>query len=157
MTNFSEQDILYMREALNLAAQAAQEDEVPVGAIIVADGQIVGRGFNRREGGRDATLHAEIIAIREACATMGGWRLPRSTMYVTLEPCPMCAGALVQARVERLVFGATDPKAGAAGTVLDLTRHAALNHRLEVEGGLLAAEAAELLQQFFRQKRHKTT
>ena len=155
MPNFSKQDIIYMREALRLAEQAAEQDEVPVGAVIVADGQIVGQGFNRREGGRDATLHAEMIAIREACATMGGWRLPRSTMYVTLEPCPMCAGALVQARVERLVFGATDPKAGAAGTVLDLTRHAALNHQLEVEGGLLAEEAVELLQQFFRQKRQK--
>ena len=153
MTSFSEQDNLWMREALRLAEQAARQDEVPVGAVIVVDDKIVGSGYNQREGGRDATLHAEMIAIRQASATMGGWRLPRSTIYVTLEPCPMCAGALVQARVERLVFGAADPKAGAAGTLLNLVCDSRFNHQLLVEGGLLAEESAALLRQFFKQKR----
>lgn len=150
-----EQDELYMREALALAKVAGELDEVPVGAVVVAGGKIVGTGYNQREYGRDATLHAEMIAIREACATMGGWRLPGATLYVTLEPCPMCAGALVNARVERLVFGASDPKAGAAGTVLDITNCAALNHRLTVEGGVLAEQAAALLKEFFSRKRRR--
>lgn len=153
MNNVEHDDIYYMRQALELARQAAELDEVPVGALIVADGHIVGRGYNCRESGRDATLHAELIAIREASATMGGWRLPRSTIYVTLEPCPMCAGAMVQARIERLVYATADPKAGAAGTLLDITRCPGLNHQLEVEGGLLAEEAAVLLKEFFAGKR----
>lgn len=146
-------DLQYMQQALALAEQAAAQDEVPVGALVVAGGGIVGQGYNQREYGRDATLHAEMIAIREACATMGGWRLPGATLYVTLEPCPMCAGALVNARIERLVFGASDPKAGAAGSVLDITRCAGLNHQLIVERGLLAEEAASLLKSFFARKR----
>ena len=149
-------DIHYMQQALELARLAAEQDEVPVGAVIVADGRIVGRGYNCRESGRDATLHAEMIAIREACAEMGGWRLPRSTIYVTLEPCPMCAGAMVQARVERLVYAAPDPKAGAAGTLFDIVRCPYLNHQLEVTGGLLEKEAAALLRQFFAAKRQQS-
>jgi len=146
-------DIFYMRQALELARLAAEQDEVPVGAVIVADGRVVGSGYNCRESGRDATLHAEMIAIRAACAEMGGWRLPRSTIYVSLEPCPMCAGAMVQARVERLVYAAPDPKAGAAGTLLDIVRCPELNHQLEVTGGVLAEEAAALLRRFFAAKR----
>ncbi|MCL1974599.1 MAG: tRNA adenosine(34) deaminase TadA [Firmicutes bacterium] len=146
-------DNYYMRLALKLAQQAAHEDEAPVGALVVADGNIIGEGYNRRESGRDATLHAEMIAIRKACATLGGWRLPCTTMYVTLEPCPMCAGALVLARIERLVFAAADPKAGAAGSVLDIVRCPQLNHRLQVSGGVLEEEAARLLQEFFATKR----
>lgn len=148
-----EQDLQYMYQALELAEQAAAQDEVPVGALVVVGGKIVGRGYNQREYGRDATLHAEMIAIRAACATMGGWRLPGATLYVTLEPCPMCAGALVNARVERLVFGAYDPKAGAAGSVLDIVRCSGLNHQLEVTGGVLAEESAALLKNFFARKR----
>lgn len=153
MSTIDIEDIFYMRQALKLARQAAAEDEAPVGALLVADGRIVGRGYNRREGGRDATLHAEMIAIRAACATLGGWRLPHSTMYVTLEPCPMCAGALVQSRVERLVYAAADPKAGAAGTLLDIVRCPGLNHHLEVKGGVLEQEASALLSEFFATKR----
>ncbi len=148
-----EQDLQYMYQALELAEQAVAHDEVPVGALVVAGGKIVGRGYNQREYGRDATLHAEMIAIRAACATMGGWRLPGATLYVTLEPCPMCAGALVNARVERVVFGAYDPKAGAAGSVLDIVRCSGLNHQLEVTGGVLAEESAALLKNFFARKR----
>ena len=140
-----EQDLQYMYQALELAEQAVAHDEVPVGALVVAGGKIVGRGYNQREYGRDATLHAEMIAIRAACATMGGWRLPGATLYVTLEPCPMCAG--------RLVFGAYDPKAGAAGSVLDIVRCRGLNHQLEVTGGVLAEESAALLKNFFARKR----
>ena len=146
-------DLYYMRQALELARRAAAEDEAPVGALVVVDGLIVGQGYNRREGGRDATLHAEMIAIREACAALGGWRLPRSTMYVTLEPCPMCAGALVLSRVERLVYAAADHKAGAAGTLLDIVRCPQLNHRLNVTDGVLREEAAALLSEFFAAKR----
>lgn len=146
-------DEYYMQQALALAEQAASEDEVPVGAIVVVEGEIIGRGYNQRESGRDATLHAEMIALREACAALSGWRLPAATLYVTLEPCPMCAGAMVNARVPRLVFGAYDPKAGASGSVLDITDCAQLNHRLLVTGGVLAKESAELLKGFFAKKR----
>jgi len=153
MANIKRDDFFYMRRAMELARKAAEEDETPVGALLVVDGHIVGQGYNRREGERDATAHAEMIAIRTACAALGGWRLPRSTMYVTLEPCPMCAGALVLSRVERLVFAAADPKAGAAGTLMDIVRCPQLNHRLEVRGGVLEAEAAALLREFFAAKR----
>ncbi len=146
-------DIVFMREALALAEQAMAADEAPVGAVIVRGGQIVSRGWNMREQGKDATLHAEMNAIREACERMGGWRLPGCTLYVTLEPCPMCAGAIVNARIERVVFGAADPKAGAAGSVLDILGCAQLNHHPEVCGGVLAEEAAALLRDFFRRKR----
>ncbi|NLF79925.1 MAG: nucleoside deaminase [Clostridia bacterium] len=142
-----------MRQALALAARAAAEDEVPVGALVVAGGRIVGRGWNQREAGRDATLHAEMIAIREACAALGGWRLPDATLYVTLEPCPMCAGAIINARIDRLVFGAADQKSGACGSVLDLCGKGLLNHTVAVAGGVLADEAAGLLKDFFGRKR----
>ena len=147
----------YMALALAEAAIAAEEDETPVGAIIVANGKIIGRGHNLRESGKDATLHAEMIAIREACKNLGGWRLPGATIYVTLEPCPMCAGAMVQARIERLVYGAADPKSGAAGSVIDLVRMDALNHQMEVVAGILADESAALLKSFFAAKRKKNT
>lgn len=148
-----EQDEFYMRQALELAKIARDQDEVPVGALIVAGDKIVGRGYNLRESGRDATFHAEMIAIREACATMGGWRLPGATLYVTLEPCPMCAGAMVNARIERVVFGAYDPKAGAAGSVLDIVNCVGLNHQLAVTSGVLAEESAKMLKDFFARKR----
>ncbi len=153
MAVFSEQDRFFMEEALTQARQAALLDEVPVGAVVVRDGVILGRGCNRKESGKDATLHAEMIALRQACAVLGGWRLPGATIYVTLEPCPMCAGALVQARLEKLVYAAADGKSGACGSVLDICRHPALNHQLQVAGGLLAEESALLLKQFFAQKR----
>jgi len=145
----------YMALALAEAAKAAAEDEAPVGAIIISQGKIIGRGHNLRESGKDATLHAEMIAIREACQNMGGWRLPGATIYVTLEPCPMCAGAMVQARIGRLVYGASDPKSGAAGSVIDLVRLDALNHQLEVSSGVMADEASALLRDFFAAKRKK--
>lgn len=145
----------YMVLALAEAIKAAAKDEAPVGAIIVSKGKIVGRGHNLRESGKDATLHAEMIAIREACQNLGGWRLPGATIYVTLEPCPMCAGAMVQARIERLVYGASDPKSGAAGSVIDLVRLKALNHQLEVISGVMEGEASALLRDFFAAKRKR--
>lgn len=142
-------DELFMRRALLEAKKAYLKGEVPVGAIIVADGQVVARAHNRKEELQDPTAHAEMLAIREAATRLGSWRLLGTTMYVTLEPCAMCAGALVLARVERLVYGTPDPKAGAAGSVTNLVQHDALNHRLEVTSGVLQEECAALLQQFF--------
>lgn len=146
-------DEQFMARALTLAQQAAVLGEVPVGALIVRHGQILAAAHNQREQLQDATAHAEMLAIRQACALLGGWRLGAATIYVTLEPCPMCAGALVQARIERLVFGAADPKAGSAGSLYDLVRDRRFNHRLEVTAGVLEAECAALLQDFFRQRR----
>ena len=140
---------MFMRRALLEAKKAYLKGEVPVGAIIVADGQVVARAHNRKEELQDPTAHAEMLAIREAASRLGSWRLLGTTMYVTLEPCAMCAGALVLARVERLVYGTPDPKAGAAGSVTNLVRHDALNHHLEVTSGVLQEECAALLQQFF--------
>lgn len=140
---------MFMRRALLEAKKAYLKGEVPVGAIIVADGQVVARAHNRKEELQDPTAHAEMLAIREAASRLGSWRLLGTTMYVTLEPCAMCAGALVLARVERLVYGTPDPKAGAAGSVTNLVQHDALNHRLEVTSGVLQEECAALLQQFF--------
>jgi tRNA(adenine34) deaminase len=145
----------FMREALSEAVAAASAGEVPVGAVVVRDGRIVGRGRNRKEGLPDPTAHAEILAMREAASELGGWRLLGSALYCTMEPCPMCAGALVHARVETLVYGVVDPKAGAAGSVFDLVRDARLNHRLEVVPGILADEISEVLASFFRQLRRK--
>ena len=142
-------DEMFMRRALLEAKKAYLKGEVPVGAIIVADGQVVARAHNRKEELQDPTAHAEMLAIREAASRLGSWRLLGTTMYVTLEPCAMCAGALVLARVERLVYGTPDPKAGAAGSVTNLVRHDALNHHLEVTSGVLQEECAALLQQFF--------
>lgn len=145
-------DTDYMREALALADQAAQEGEVPVGCVIVDGDQIVGRGRNRRETQKNALCHAELEAINEACAKLGGWRLWRCTLYVTLEPCPMCAGAIINARIPRVVYGASDPKAGSCGTLTDLFA-LPYNHRPTVESGLLEEEAREQLQSFFRRLR----
>ena len=138
-----------MHEALAEASAAASLGEVPIGAVVVRDGQVIARGQNRRERDRDPTAHAEIRALREAARHLGGWRLPGCTLYVTLEPCPMCAGALVQARVLRLVFGAPDPKAGAVGSVVDLLRDAHATHAVEVTTGVCEAECSDLLRRFF--------
>lgn len=139
-----------MRRALDEARCAAALGEVPVGALVVsASGELVGRGFNRRERDQDPTAHAEILAIREAAQRTGSWRLEGTTLYVTLEPCAMCAGAMVLARVGRLVYGAADPKAGFCGSLGDLVRDPRLNHRLEVASGVLAAECGALLSGFF--------
>ncbi len=146
------QDQDYMREALALAREAAQDGEVPVGCVIVREGQIVGRGRNRREVGRSALAHAEVEAIHDACTRLGGWRLWECTLYVTLEPCPMCAGAIINARIPRVVYGAADEKAGSCGSVCDLFSMA-YNHQPVVERGVLEAECAQLLRQFFAQLR----
>ena len=147
-------DLEYMKEAIALAREAEQMDEIPVGALLVVDGRIVGRGKNAKERARCATCHAEMLAIEEACRVLGGWRLPNATLYVTLEPCPMCAGAVINAHVGRVVFGAADPKGGALGGLTDL---AALpfNHRPKVTGGILAEECASLLSAYFKRKRAK--
>ena len=145
-------DERYMREAIAEAKAAAALGEVPVGAVIVRDGEIIARAGNRRESAKLATAHAELLAIEEACRTLGGWRLPRCTLYVTLEPCPMCAGAIVNSRIERVVFGAADPKAGAFSGVLDLNSFP-LNHHPEVVHGVLGAECGALLSEFFAIRR----
>ena len=143
----------FMREAIAEAILAFQKGDVPVGAVAVRDGQIIGRGHNRKEELKDPTAHAEMIALQEAARTLGGWRLIGVTLYCTMEPCPMCAGAMVQARLPRLVYAVGDPKAGAAGSVVDLLRNERLNHRVEVIAGILAEEAEELTQRFFRRLR----
>lgn len=142
-----------MRLALSEAESALAADDVPIGAVAVRQGAVIGRGYNRREADKDPTAHAEIIAIREAAAALGRWRLDEVTLYCTLEPCSMCAGAMVLARLPRLVYAAGDPKAGAAGSIIDITRHHRLNHHVHVESGLYAEEAAELLRAFFRRLR----
>ena len=142
----------FMAEALKLAAEAAAEGEVPVGCVIVRGGEIVGRGRNRREKDRSALAHAEIEAIEEACRRLGGWRLWECTLYVTLEPCPMCAGAIINARIPRVVYGASDSKFGAVGSVCALFSMA-FNHHPEVEAGVMEEESAALLQEFFRNLR----
>jgi tRNA(adenine34) deaminase len=144
-----------MNEAFALAEEAGTEGEIPVGAVVVdRDGRIIGRGRNRREAG-DPLGHAELVAIAEAARAVGGWRLDGTTMVVTLEPCAMCAGALVNARIERLVFAAYDPKAGFCGSLGNLVQDARLNHRLAVEGGFMEQRSGELLRQFFRQLRQR--
>jgi tRNA(adenine34) deaminase len=142
-----------MQEALALAREAGARGEVPVGAVAVLDDVIVGRGANAREAAHDPTAHAELLAIQDAARTLGRWRLTGVTVFVTLEPCAMCAGAMVLARIDRLVYAATDPKAGAAGSLLDLSADPRLNHRFPVERGVLAGEAGELLRGFFRARR----
>jgi tRNA(adenine34) deaminase len=142
-----------MQEALRLASEAGAAGEVPVGAVAVHDGVVVGRGRNRREEDRDPTAHAELLALQEAARTLGRWRLGGVTLVVTLEPCAMCAGAMVLARIDRLVFGATDPKAGAVGSLHDLSSDPRLNHRFPVERGLRGEECGELLRTFFRSRR----
>ncbi|WP_248346352.1 tRNA adenosine(34) deaminase TadA [Anaeromyxobacter paludicola] len=142
-----------MQEALALARQAAGEGEVPVGAVALFEGRIVGRGRNARERANDPTAHAELLAIQEAARALGSWRLTGVTLVVTLEPCAMCAGALVLARIDRLVFGASDPKAGAVGSLMDLTSDPRLNHRFPVERGLRGEECGALLRAFFQERR----
>ncbi len=146
-------DETYMREAIALARRAASEDEVPVGAVVVCDGKIIGRGYNRVESLKDPTAHAEVIAVRAAAEHLGGWRLSGCTIYVTKEPCPMCAGTLVMSRIDRLVFGAPDAKLGYAVSLNNTVADARLNHQVEVTAGVLADEAVALLQDFFRSKR----
>jgi tRNA(adenine34) deaminase len=150
---FSAEDARFMSEALAFARIAFAEQEVPIGAVVVGGGKMIGRGRNRREALSDPTHHAEIEAIREAAGAAGTWRLEGTTLYATCEPCPMCAGAAVNARVARIVFGCSDPKAGYCGTLGNIPQDARLNHRCQVEGGLLADESAELLRLFFQVRR----
>lgn len=157
MTEVSSQqadDEYWMEQALVQARAAEAAGEVPVGAVLVVDGEQVAAAANAPISESDPTGHAEVRALRQACASLGNYRLPpNSTLYVTLEPCPMCAGAMVHARVSRVVFGASDPRTGAAGTVMNLIQHQSLNHQADIKGGILAAECAEMLQSFFRAKR----
>ncbi|MGD8909721.1 MAG: tRNA adenosine(34) deaminase TadA [Chromatiales bacterium] len=149
-------DRVFMEHALMLAHHAMAEGEVPVGAVVVSEGRIIGEGWNCPIGTHDPSAHAEIIALRDAAVKIGNYRLDQSTLYVTLEPCPMCAGAIVHARVKRVVYGAKDPKGGAAGSVFDLlpSDHR-FNHRVEIEGGLLQQECSDILKAFFRQRRRQ--
>ena len=148
-------DELFMEEALRAAQRALEAGEVPVGAVVVCDGKIVGRGGNRNLSDCDPTAHAEIVALRQAGATIGNHRLEGCELFATIEPCAMCAGALIHARLKRLVYGADDPKAGAVRSVLQVLDHPSLNHRMEVRGGVLAGRCAELLQVFFRLRREE--
>jgi tRNA(adenine34) deaminase len=142
-----------MRMALAEAARAGEHGDVPIGAVVAREGEVIAAAGNERELARDPTAHAELLALRAAAAVLGGWRLPDTTLYVTLEPCAMCAGAIVLARVPRVVFAASDPKAGAAGSVLDILAEPRLNHRPDVVGGVLADEAGALLKEFFAERR----
>ena len=150
---FSQQDEAWMKEALLLAEQAGKEDEVPVGAVVVKDGEVIGRGWNRNIGLHDPSAHAEIMALREAGSLLGNYRLTGCSLYATLEPCSMCAGAMIHARLERVVFGANDPKTGAAGGKFDLLGHTAHNHAPIIEGGCLGDQCSVLLKDFFRHRR----
>ena len=146
-------DAAWMEEALRLATQAEAAGEVPVGAIVVCDEKIVGRGFNRNRADNDPSAHAEMIALRQAGRAIGNHRLEGCTLFATIEPCAMCAGALVHARVRRLVYGASDPKAGAVHSVMQVVNHPKLNHQMEVTGGLMADTCGALLQKFFQSRR----
>ena len=146
-------DEIFMREALGLARQAGEAGEVPVGAVVVKDGAVVGRGYNRPISAKDPTAHAEVIALRDAAARIGNYRLADCALYVTLEPCVMCAGAIMHARLNRVVYGARDPKTGACGSVVDLFGESRLNHHAMVAGGVMAEEATQLLQDFFSGRR----
>jgi tRNA(adenine34) deaminase len=143
----------FMRLALREAQRALEHDDVPIGAVVVREGEVIGAAHNERELRADPTAHAELLALREASRALGSWRVLESVLYVTLEPCAMCAGAIVLGRVPRVVYGCTDPKAGAAGSVLDVLGEPRLNHRPEVSGGLLAGECAALLHEFFASRR----
>lgn len=147
-----EADEAFMKVALGLAEEAEKADEVPVGAIIVHKGEIIARAYNRRETDKCATHHAEILAIEQACAKLGGWRLPNCTLYVTLEPCPMCAGAIINSRIGRVVYGAPDRRAGAFGTLFDLNS-LPLNHKVQAEGSVLSDDCANILRAYFQKKR----
>ena len=146
----------FMGLALDLAREAGAAGEVPVGALIVLDGEVVGRGFNQPIGRHDPTAHAEIMALRDAATRLGNYRLPGCTLYVTLEPCAMCAGAIMHARIDRVVYGAGDPKTGAAGSIIDLFAETRLNHHTSVVGGVLAEECGSLLSSFFAARRGRT-
>ena len=150
-----EDDIKYMKMALAEARKAYQRAEVPIGAVVVCDDQVVGRGFNLREQTQDPTSHAEMIALREAAENEASWRLEDCQLYVTLEPCPMCAGAILQSRIKRLVYGASDPKAGAVRSLYQLLDDDRFNHQVEVEAGVLEEESAQLLKDFFRELRQR--
>ena len=150
------QDEGFMRQALREAKRALQEEEVPVGAVVVREARIVARAHNRPLHLHDPSAHAEILALRRTARKLGNYRLPDCTLYVTIEPCAMCAGAIVQARLRRVVFGASDAKAGASGSALTVLNHPKLNHQAEVSGGLLADECVALLREFFRRKRKKS-
>ena len=147
-------DEIFMEEAIRLALIAAEKDEVPVGAVAVRDGKIIARAYNTREESKCATHHAEILAIEESCRTLGGWRLPGVTLYVTMEPCVMCAGAIINSRIERVVYGAKDHRFGAFGSALDVCE-AGLNHKPEVVGGVLGDRCADILSTYFKNKRKK--
>lgn len=153
MTPQAELDEHFMRRALDCAATALDSDDVPVGAVVVKENQVIGRGWNQREMLQDPTAHAEMIALTAAAQHVGRWRLDGCTLYVTLEPCAMCAGALVLARIERLVFAALDEKAGACVSLYQITQDPRLNHRIPTQAGLLAGPAAEMLREFFRRRR----
>ena len=146
-------DELMMKRALQMARRAAEHGDVPIGSVVARGEEVLGEAGNEREHRRDPTAHAEVLALREAAEPLGGWRLLETTIYVTLEPCPMCAGAITMARVPRLVYGAADPKGGAVGGVIDLFAEPVVNHRPAVEGGLLAEESAALLEDFFSSRR----
>lgn len=146
-------DRRFMQQAIELARKTLDSEDVPVGALVVHQGRIIGRGYNQREKLHDPTAHAEMIALTAAAEYLGQWRLDGCTLYVTLEPCAMCAGALVLARVQRLVYAATDPKAGACGSLYEITQDPRLNHRVETVAGVLAESAVELLREFFRHRR----
>ncbi len=150
---FFPRDDYFMRIAMREAERALEHEDVPIGAVLVREGELVAAAHNERELRQDPTAHAEIIALREAARALGSWRLLDSVLYVTLEPCAMCAGAIVLARVPRVVFGASDPKAGACGSVLDVLGEPRLNHRPDIAGGLLALECGELLSEFFASRR----
>ena len=153
MSGTAASDARFMARALELAREAERAGEVPIGALVVLDGAVIGEGRNQPIGEHDPTAHAEVVALRAAARRAANYRLTGATLYVTLEPCPMCAMALVHARIARLCYAAPDPRQGAAGSVLDLCRHPAFNHRLEVQGGVAEAEAGELLRNFFRARR----
>lgn len=148
-------DEKYMREAIKQARKAAKIDEVPIGCVIVYDGKIIARGYNRRNTDKSTLAHAEIIAIRKAAKVIGDWRLEDCTMYITLEPCPMCAGAIVQARIPRVVVGAMNPKAGCAGSVINLLQMNGFNHKAELTSGVLVDECRTMLQDFFKEMRKR--
>jgi tRNA(adenine34) deaminase len=152
-SHFFPRDEYFMRLALREAERALEHDDIPVGAIVVQEGEVIGSGHNERQLRADPTAHAELIALRDAARTLGNWRVLNSVLYVTLEPCAMCAGAIVLARVPRVVFGTLDPKAGAAGSVLNVLAEPRLNHHPQVESGLLAGECSDLLRSFFASKR----
>jgi tRNA(adenine34) deaminase len=149
----NEKDELWMEEALRAAQRSLDTGEVPVGAVVISEGKIVGRGFNRNILDSDPTAHAEVVALRDAGASIGNHRLSDCEVFVTIEPCAMCAGAMVHARIRRLIYGADDPKAGAVQSVLHILNHPALNHRIEVRSGVLAGRCADILREFFRSRR----